>query len=108
TSVSYSEDNRMDQDEAQSDALAGQGNSVSCLVIDGENSGIVAQGDQIKPSSKGMARDLTDRGIEPVMLTGDNRQVAEAVAAELGITEFHAQMMPEDKEALIHSYQKEG
>ncbi len=108
TSVSYFEDNGMDYDKAQFDALAGQGNSVSFLVIDGENSGIVAQGDQIKSSSKGMVRDLIDRGIEPVMLTGDNRQVAEAVAAELGITEVHAQMMPEDKEALIHSYQKEG
>ena len=108
TSVSYFEDNGMDYDKAQFDALAGQGNSVSFLVIDGENSGIVAQGDQIKSSSKDMVRDLIDRGIEPVMLTGDNRQVAEAVAAELGITDVHAQMMPEDKEALIHSYQKEG
>jgi Cu2+-exporting ATPase len=51
---------------------------------------------------------MLDRGIEPVMLTGDNRQVAEAVAAELGITDVHAQMMPEDKEEMIQAYQKQG
>lgn len=108
TSVSYFEDNDMDYDKEQFESLAGQGNSVSFLVIDGENSGIVAQGDQIKSSSKGMIRELIDRGIEPVMLTGDNKQVAEAVAAELGITDVHAQMMPEDKEAMIKSYQEQG
>jgi Cu2+-exporting ATPase len=108
TSVSYLEDNDINYDRAQFESLARQGNSVSFLVIDGENSGIVAQGDQIKASSKGMVRDMLDRGIEPVMLTGDNRQVAEAVAAELGITDVHAQMMPEDKEEMIQAYQKQG
>lgn len=108
TSMSYLEDHNIDYDEAQFESLAGRGNSVSFLIIDGENSGIVAQGDQIKSSSKGMIRNLIDRGIEPVMLTGDNRQVAEAVATELGITDVHAQMMPEDKEAMIQSYQKQG
>ena len=108
TSVSYLEENNIDYDKEQFESLASQGNSVSFLIIDGENSGIVAQGDQIKASSKAMIKELIDRGIEPVMLTGDNKQVAEAVAAELGITEVHAQMMPEDKEKMIQSYQKQG
>ncbi|MCD2139005.1 copper-translocating P-type ATPase [Salinicoccus halitifaciens] len=108
TSMSYLEDHNIAYDEKQFESLAGRGNSVSFLIIDGENSGIVAQGDQIKASSKGMVKDLIERGIEPVMMTGDNRQVAEAVAAELGISKVHAQMMPEDKEAVIQSYQKEG
>ena len=55
-----------------------------------------------------MIKELIDRGIEPVMLTGDNKQVAEAVAAELGIKDVHAQMMPEDKEEMIQSYQRQG
>lgn len=81
---------------------------MSFLIADGENLGIVAQGDQIKASSKGMVEELIKRGIEPVMLTGDNRQVAESVAAELGITDVHAQMMPEDKEDMIKQYQAQG
>ncbi|CAM4173660.1 Cu2+-exporting ATPase [Lacicoccus alkaliphilus] len=108
TSVSYLDNNGINYDRAQFESLAGSGNSVSFLVIEGENSGIVAQGDQIKSSSKGMVKDLLDRGIEPVMLTGDNRQVAEAVAEELGISTVHAQMMPEDKEEMIKTYQNEG
>ncbi|HJE20332.1 MAG TPA: copper-translocating P-type ATPase [Aliicoccus persicus] len=108
TSVSYLEENNIDYDKEQFESLAREGNSVSFLIIDGENSGIVAQGDQIKASSKAMIKELIDRGIEPVMLTGDNKQVAEAVAAKLGITEVHAQMMPEDKEKMIQSYQKQG
>lgn len=108
TSVSYLEENNIDYDKEQFESLAGQGNSVSFLIIDGENSGIVAQGDQIKASSNAMIKELIDRGIEPVMLTGDNKQVAEAVAAELGINAVHAQMMPEDKEKMIQSYQKQG
>ncbi|MFC3899602.1 heavy metal translocating P-type ATPase [Aliicoccus persicus] len=108
TSVSYLEENNIDYDKEQFESLASQGNSVSFLIIDGENSGIVAQGDQIKASSKAMIKELIDRGIEPVMLTGDNKQVAEAVAAELGINAVHAQMMPEDKEKMIQSYQKQG
>lgn len=107
-SVSYLEENNIDYDKEQFESLASQGNSVSFLIIDGENSGIVAQGDQIKASSNAMIKELIDRGIEPVMLTGDNKQVAEAVAAELGINELHAQMMPEDKEKMIQSYQKQG
>ncbi len=108
TSVSYLEENNIDYDKEQFESLASQGNSISFLIIDGENSGIVAQGDQIKASSKTMIKELIDRGIAPVMLTGDNKQVAEAVAAELGINEVHAQMMPEDKEKMIQSYQKQG
>ena len=108
TSVSYLDNNNIPYDKAQFIDLASKGNSVSFLIIDGENSGIVAQGDQIKASSKGMVAELIKRGIEPVMLTGDNRQVAESVADELGITDVHSQMMPEDKEAMIKQYQEEG
>jgi Cu2+-exporting ATPase len=80
TSVSYFEDNDMDYGKEQFESLAGQGKSVSFLVIDGENSSIVAQGDQIKSSSKGMVRNLIDRGIELVMLTGDNRQAEKTMS----------------------------
>src|SRR5699024_1357514 len=77
-------------------------------VIDGENYGVVAQGDKIKESSRGMINEIIERGIRPVMLTGDNRQVAEAVAKELGIEEVRAELMPEDKEEIIQNYQSQG
>ena len=108
TSVSYLEDNEIDYDKEQFESLAGQGNSVSFLIIDGKNSGIIAQGDQIKSSSKKMIKALIDRGIQPVMLTGDNKQVAEVVADVLGITDVHGQLMPEDKETIIREYQEKG
>ncbi|KKK33389.1 ATPase [Salinicoccus sediminis] len=108
TSVSYLEDNGISYDKKEFETLAGQGNSVSFLIIEGENSGIVAQGDQIKPGSQKMIEGLLERDITPVMLTGDNRQVAESVASELGIKDVHGQLMPEDKERIIREYQEEG
>src|SRR5699024_5812818 len=89
TSVSYLEDSGISYDKEQFETRASQGNSVSFLVIEGENSGIIAQGDQIKPGSRKMIEALLERDITPVMLTGDNRQVAESVASELGITDVH-------------------
>lgn len=105
TSVSYLDNNSISYDKELFSSLAGQGNSVSFLIIDDVNAGIVAQGDQIKESSKEMINVLKEKNIRPVMLTGDNKQVAEAVAKELGIEEVHAQLMPEDKEEMIREYQ---
>ena len=59
--------------------LAQQGNSISYLIEDQQVIGMIAQGDQIK-SSKQMVADLLSRNITPVMLTGDNNEVAHAVA----------------------------
>lgn len=108
TSVSYLDDNDIDYNHESFTSLASQGNSVSFLIVDGENTGIVAQGDQIKESSREMIQTLKDKDIRPVMLTGDNKQVAKAVAEELGIKDVHAQLMPEDKEEMIKDYQNDG
>lgn len=62
---------------------------------------MIAQGDQIKPDSKEMINELKAQGIKPVMLTGDNKQVANVVAKQLGIETVHAELMPEDKEKLL-------
>ncbi|MFA0981295.1 HAD-IC family P-type ATPase, partial [Staphylococcus aureus] len=51
---------------------------------------------------------LLSRNITPVMLTGYNNEVAHAVAKELGISDVHAQLMPEDKESIIKDYQSDG
>lgn len=98
----------MKYNKKQFKELAQQGNSISYLIYEQQVIGIIALGDQIKESSKQMVADLIAKNITPVMLTGDNHEVAQAVAKELGIKDVHAQLMPEDKERIIKDYQKKG
>lgn len=108
TNVSYLDKHKHNYDDDLFTKLAQQGNSISYLIEDQQVIGMIAQGDQIKESSKQMVADLLSRNITPVMLTGDNNEVAHAVAKELGISDVHAQLMPEDKESIIKDYQSDG
>lgn len=108
TNVSYLDKHKLNYDDDLFTKLAQQGNSISYLIEDQQVIGMIAQGDQIKESSKQMVVDLLSRNITPVMLTGDNNEVAHAVAKELGISDVHAQLMPEDKESIIKDYQSDG
>jgi len=108
TNVSYLDKHNLNYDDDLFTKLAQQGNSISYLIEDQQVIGMIAQGDQIKESSKQMVADLLSRNITPVMLTGDNNEVAHAVAKELGISDVHAQLMPEDKESIIKEYQSDG
>ena len=94
--------------EKQFSELSARGNSLSYL-LDGDTIvGLIAQGDQIKPDAKKTVEALKAMDIEPVMLTGDNEGFAKAVAGELGITEFYAQLLPQAKERIIEDFQKKG
>ncbi|UXR82567.1 heavy metal translocating P-type ATPase [Staphylococcus delphini] len=108
TNVSYLDKHKLNYDDDLFTKLAQQGNSISYLIEEQQVIGMIAQGDQIKESSKQMVADLLSRNITPVMLTGDNNEVAHAVAKELGISDVHAQLMPEDKESIIKDYQSDG
>lgn len=108
TNVSYLDKHKLNYDDDLFTKLAQQGNSISYLIEDQQVIGMIAQGDQIKESSKQMVADLLSRNITPVMLTGDNNEVAHAVAKELGISDVYAQLMPEDKESIIKDYQSNG
>ncbi|MDU0487244.1 heavy metal translocating P-type ATPase [Staphylococcus epidermidis] len=108
TNVSYLDKHKLNYDDDLFTKLAQQGNSISYLIEDQQVIGMIAQGDQIKESSRQMVADLLSRNITPVMLTGDNNEVAHAVAKELGISDVHAQLMPEDKESIIKDYQSNG
>ncbi|UXR69678.1 copper-translocating P-type ATPase [Staphylococcus sp. IVB6246] len=108
TNVSYLDKHKLNYDDDLFTKIAQQGNSISYLIEDQQVIGMIAQGDQIKESSKQMVADLLSRNITPVMLTGDNNEVAHAVAKELGISDVHAQLMPEDKESIIKDYQSNG
>src|SRR5699024_9958455 len=108
TNASYLENNNLKYNIEEFENLAKQGNSVSFLIHNDEVIGVIAQGDKIKESSRKMVSDLLSRNITPVMLTGDNNEVATTVAKELGINDVHAQLLPEDKEKIIQDYQSNG
>jgi Cu2+-exporting ATPase len=74
-----------------------QGKTVSFLAIDGVVSGFVVIADKIKETSAKAIKELQDKGIDVIMLTGDNRETAQAVASSLNLTDFKASMLPEDK-----------
>ncbi|MDT2831095.1 heavy metal translocating P-type ATPase [Vagococcus carniphilus] len=107
-SVSYMKQQHISFDNDLFNQLSSQGNSVSFLLVDNKSIGLVAQGDQIKEEAKSMIDRLLAQGIKPVMLTGDNRQVADVVAKQLGIEAVHAELMPEDKEKIVKEYKEKG
>ncbi|WP_031427716.1 heavy metal translocating P-type ATPase [Flavimarina sp. Hel_I_48] len=84
------------------------GKTVSFLALDGRAVAFVVIADKIKASSKKAIERLQEKGIEVLMLTGDNADTAAAVAAEVGVAHFKASMLPEDKLAEVERLQKEG
>ena len=88
--------------------LAGEGNSVSFLVVEDTVVGLVAQGDRIKPEAEAAVAELQKEHVRPVMLTGDNEAAASAIAARLGITDVHAARLPENKDQVVIAYQQQG
>jgi P-type Cu2+ transporter len=95
-------------DTTVADQWAAKGNSVSFLLSDNQVLGMVAEGDTIKPGAKALIAGLKKRGITPVMLTGDNQKAAEHVAGLLGLDEFHAGLLPDDKQKIVGDYQAKG
>jgi P-type Cu+ transporter len=79
------------------------GATVLFLAIDGEAAGLIAIADPIKPTTAAALTSLTAQGTRIVMLTGDSRTTAEAVARRLGITEIEADVLPEDKQRIVQT-----
>ncbi len=88
--------------------LSSQGKTVVFVLIDGNLAGAVALADIIRPESKQAISRLKEMGIRCMMLTGDNRQVAKWVAAELGLDEYFAEVLPDEKAAKIKEVQSRG
>ncbi|NDZ95316.1 heavy metal translocating P-type ATPase [Streptomyces sp. SID6673] len=88
--------------------LVGHGNTVLYVAVDGVVVGAIALADEVRPESAEAVRALADRGVEAVMATGDARDVAERVAADLGIERVYAGVRPEDKEAIVAELRAEG
>ncbi|MFE2018432.1 heavy metal translocating P-type ATPase [Streptomyces sp. NPDC059499] len=93
------------------DAMAGaarQGRTAVAVAWDGEARGVLEVADAVKESSAAAVAELRALGLRPILLTGDNRAVADAVARTIGIDEVHAEVMPQDKVELVRRLQAEG
>ncbi len=85
-----------------------RGAAVLYVVVDGEVAGALTLADEVRPESRLAVRQLHERRRRVVMITGDARQVAEAVAADLGIDEVFAEVLPSDKDAKVAELQGRG
>jgi P-type Cu+ transporter len=94
------------KDEAKS--YQQQGKTVSYLSLDETVVGYVVIGDKIKETSAKAIKALQDKGIDVIMLTGDNHDTAQAVASELNLADFKASMLPEDKLKEVEKLQEKG
>jgi Cu+-exporting ATPase len=96
--------------EMENEALSfqKQGKTVSFLAVAGNVAGYVVIGDKIKETSAKAIKELQDKGIAVIMLTGDNHDTAQAVARELNLADFKAGMLPEDKLEAVKKLQEQG
>jgi Cu+-exporting ATPase len=88
--------------------LEEEGKTAMLLAIDNSLKGIIAAADTLKEHSRDAIKALQHMGIETIMLTGDNRRTAEAIAREIGITRVLSEVLPEEKAAEIKKLQSEG
>jgi Cu2+-exporting ATPase len=92
----------------RADEMAGAGRTVVHVAVDGRAAGLIAIADAPRETASDAVAALKELGIRPVMLTGDNRQTAERIAAELGIDEVLAEVLPADKAAKVSELQAQG
>ena len=94
--------------EARADELRGGGATAMFVAVDNRPGGIIAVADPIKTTTPAALDNLKADGIRIVMLTGDNRTTAQAVAAKLGISDVEAEVLPEQKHAIVRRLRSEG
>ncbi len=94
--------------DRQLEEWRGRGAAVLYIAVDGEVQGAVALEDRVRPESREAIAELHRRGIQVAMITGDARQVADSVAADLGIDEVFAEVLPEDKDKAVAELQGRG
>jgi Cu+-exporting ATPase len=94
--------------EGEAERLRQDGATAVYLAVDGKASGILAIADPVKPTTPAALRALTEAGVRIVMLTGDNRTTAQAVARRLGISEVEAEVLPDRKSLVVEKLRREG
>jgi Cu+-exporting ATPase len=93
---------------AQAERLRQDGATAIFVAVDGKAAGVVAVADPVKPTTPAAIAALKADGIRVVMLTGDNRTTAQAVARRLGISEVEAEVLPDQKSAVVEKLRREG
>ncbi|HAJ72757.1 MAG TPA: heavy metal translocating P-type ATPase, partial [Methylophilaceae bacterium] len=88
--------------------LEAQGKTAMLVGLNGNLAGVVAVADTLKPEAKDAIAELVKENVEVIMLTGDNRRTAEAIANTLGIKRVIAEVLPSDKAEVIQDLQKQG
>ncbi|MCK1650772.1 heavy metal translocating P-type ATPase [Bradyrhizobium sp. 149] len=94
--------------DGEAERLRGDGATVINMAVDGRLAGLFAIADPVKASTPEALKALAAEGIKVIMLTGDNRTTAEAVARRLGIAEVEAEVLPDQKSAVVTKLQKAG
>jgi len=107
-SPGYLRENNIPMDDARIAELSAQGKTVIFILIDGFVSGAIALADIIRPESREAIQRFKEMGIQTMMLTGDNKQVAQWVADELGLDEFFAEVLPHEKADKVKEIQSRG
>ena len=93
---------------AAAEELRQDGATAIFVAVDGRAAGVLAIADPVKATTPAALKELTEAGIRVVMLTGDNRTTANAIARRLGITEIEADVLPDQKAAVVAKLKKEG
>lgn len=93
--------------QAKAEQLSGMGKTPMFAAVDGKFAGVIAVADTIKAEAKAAIAELQQMGLEVVMMTGDNKRTAEAVATQVGITRVLAEVLPEGKSAEVKRLQAE-
>ncbi len=107
-SPGYLKENNLTVNDERFDILSGQGKTVVFVIIDGVVQGAIALADVIRPESKDAMARLKEMGIKTMMLTGDNRKVAKWVADEIGLDEYFAEVLPQQKSEKVKEVQSRG
>lgn len=107
-SPGYLQEIGQEVDHQEIDDRQKKGETVVFVLVDGRVIGAVALGDMVRPEAKGAIGSLKEMGIKSIMLTGDNMQVAASVSRELGIDEYVAEVLPEQKADKVKEIQGRG
>lgn len=94
--------------DSQANTLRQEGQTVMFVSVNDQPAGLIAVADPIKESTPEAIRTLHEAGIQVIMVTGDNRETAEAVAQKLGLDEVEAEVLPEKKSEIVKRLQREG
>jgi P-type Cu2+ transporter len=94
--------------EQTANQLVDQGKTIILVALEGRAAGVIAAADIVRPNAAQAIADLKVLGIEPVMMTGDTKRTADAVAKQVGIERVFAEVLPEDKAAGVKQLQAEG